>query len=115
MTPHELFGRKGRDLTLTVPITFAEAALGATVTVPTLDTPVSLRVPPGTRSGRTLRVRGKGVAASGGAAAGDLLVTVEVAVPQQLTDAEREAIEKLAAASLESPRSYLGKWIDGAS
>jgi len=115
VTPHELFGRKGRDLTLTVPITFAEAALGATVTVPTLDTPVSLRVPPGTRSGRTLRVRGKGVAASGSAAAGDLLVTVEVAVPQQLTDAEREAIEKLAAASLESPRSYLGKWIDGAS
>ena len=111
VTPHELFGRRGRDLTLTVPISFAEAALGATVTVPTLGAPVSLRVPAGTRSGKTLRVRGKGAGASGGAPAGDLLVTVEVAVPEQLTDAEREAIEKLAAASLDSPRSYLERWL----
>ncbi|HEY2428563.1 MAG TPA: molecular chaperone DnaJ [Acidimicrobiales bacterium] len=110
---HDLFGRKGKDLTLTVPITFAEAALGATVTVPTLSSPVTLRVPAGTKSGRTFRVRGKGVAGASGSAAGDLLVTVEVAVPEQLTDAEREAIEKLAASSLESPRSYLGKWING--
>jgi len=113
VTAHELFGRQGRDLTLTVPITFAEAALGATVTVPTLSTPVRMKVPAGTKSGRVLRVRGKGVAASAGTPAGDLLVTVEVAVPEQLTDAEREAIEKLAAASAESPRSYLRKWIDG--
>jgi molecular chaperone DnaJ len=112
VAPHELFGRKGRDLTLTVPITFAEAALGATVTVPTLSRAVTLRVPPGTRSGRTFRVRGKGVAPAGSTPAGDLLVTVEVAVPEQLTDEEREAVEKLAAASLGSPRSYLGKWID---
>jgi molecular chaperone DnaJ len=114
VAPHELFGRRGRDLTLTVPITFPEAALGATVTVPTLSRSVTLRVPPGTRSGRTFRVRGKGVAA-GSAAAGDLLVTVEVTVPEHLSDEEREAVEKLAAASLESPRSYLGKWIDGES
>ena len=110
VTAHDLFGRKGRDLTLTVPITFAEAALGAAVTVPTLGSPVTLRVPAGTRSGRTFRVRGKGVASS---PPGDLLVTVEVAVPERLTDAEREAIEKLAAASLDSPRSYLGKWLNG--
>jgi molecular chaperone DnaJ len=110
VSSHDLFGRKGRDLTLTVPITFAEAALGATVTVPTLGSPVTLKIPAGTRSGRTFRVRGKGVAAS---PPGDLLVTVEVAVPERLTDAEREAIEKLAAASLDSPRSYLGKWING--
>jgi molecular chaperone DnaJ len=110
---HDLFGRKGRDLTLTVPITFAEAALGATVTVPTLSSPVTLRVPPGTKSGRTFRVRGKGSPSSSSSPAGDLLVTVDVAVPQQLTDAEREAVEKLAAASLESPRSYLEKWIRG--
>jgi molecular chaperone DnaJ len=113
VAPHELFGRKGRDLTLTVPVTFPEAALGATVTVPTLTRAVTLRVPPGTRSGRTFRVRGKGVAASGSTPGGDLLVTVEVTVPEHLSDEEREAIEKLAAAALESPRSYLGKWIDG--
>jgi len=110
---HELFGRRGRDLTLTVPITFAEAALGATVTVPTLSKAVTLKVPAGTRSGRTFRVRGKGVSANGSGSPGDLFVTVEVAVPEHLSEAEREAVEKLAAASLESPRSYLGKWIDG--
>jgi molecular chaperone DnaJ len=110
---HELFGRKGRDLTLTVPITFAEAALGATVTVPTLTKAVTLKVPAGTRSGRTFRVRGKGVSGNGSGSPGDLLVTVEVAVPERLSEAEREAVEKLAAAQLESPRSYLGKWIDG--
>ena len=114
VSPHELFGRRGRDLTLTVPITFPEAALGATVTVPTLSRAVTLKVPAGTRSGRTFRVRGKGVAA-GSAPAGDLLVTVEVTVPEHLSDEEREAVEKLAAASLESPRSYLGKWIDAES
>jgi molecular chaperone DnaJ len=110
---HELFGRRGRDLTLTVPITFAEAALGATVTVPTLAKAVTLKVPAGTKSGRTFRVRGKGVDANGSGTPGDLLVTVEVAVPDHLSEAEREAVEKLAAAQLESPRSYLGKWIDG--
>jgi molecular chaperone DnaJ len=90
---HPVFGRKGKDLTVTVPVTFSEAALGATITVPTLDRPVTLKVPAGTRSGRVLRVRGKGVPASSGA--GDLLVTVEVAVPSKLTDAERESIQAL--------------------
>jgi molecular chaperone DnaJ len=83
------------------------------VTVPTLAAPVTLKVPAGTKSGRTFRVRGKGVAAGGGLPAGDLLVTVEVSVPHPLSDAEREAIEKLAAATTESPRSYLEKWIHG--
>jgi molecular chaperone DnaJ len=103
---HELFGRRGRDLTLTVPLTFSEAALGATIRVPTLDGPVSLRVPPGTPSGRTFRVRGRGV--PGGKKPGDLLVTVQVAVPPHLTDAQREAVEALATASEESPRDHLG-------
>ena len=106
VSPHELFGRKGNDLTLTVPVSFPEAALGATVTVPTLDAPVTLRIPPGTRSGRTFRVRGRGVPASTGT--GDLLVTVEVAVPEELSDAQREAVEAFAAASPESPRRHLG-------
>ena len=103
---HPLFGRKGRNLTLTVPITYPEATLGATVTVPTLHDPVTLRIPPGTRSGRTFRVKGHGVSSDG--AIGDLLVSVEVAVPQRLSDAEREAVEALAAASPESPRRHLG-------
>ena len=102
---HPLFGRKGSDLTITVPITFAEAALGAQVKVPTLDDPVTLKIPPGTRSGRTFRVKGRGVPKTKGA--GDLLVTVEVAVPTNLTSAERDAIEALQAASTESPRAHL--------
>ncbi|HJR24636.1 MAG TPA: molecular chaperone DnaJ [Acidimicrobiales bacterium] len=106
--PHALFGRAGRDLTLTVPVTFAEAALGANITVPTLSQdPVTLKVPSGTRSGRTFRVKGKGVPAAKGA--GDLLVTVEVAVPSKLSTAEREAVEALQAASNgASPRAHLG-------
>jgi len=103
---HPLFGRRGRNLTLTVPITYPEAALGATVTVPTLHDPVTLRIPPGTKSGRTFRVKGHGVRTDG--ATGDLLVSVEVAVPQRLSDAEREAVEALAAASSDSPRRHLG-------
>ena len=98
----ELFGRSGNDLTLTVPVSFAEAALGTTLTVPTLDGSVSLKVPAGTSSGRTFRVRGRGVQGKG--TAGDLLVSVEVAVPARLTPGAREAIEKLAAELPDDPR-----------
>jgi molecular chaperone DnaJ len=105
---HPLFGRAGRDLTVTVPVTLPEAALGADIAVPTLDGPVTLRIPPGTASGTTLRVRGRGVPASGGKKAGDLLVTVQVDVPKQLTDKQRGALEQLAAATTESPRRHLG-------
>src|SRR3712207_5650243 len=99
--------RKGDDLTLTVPISFAEAALGTTLTVPTLDGSVSLKVPAGTASGRTFRVRGRGVAGKG--ASGDLLVTVEVAVPARLTPGAREAIEKLAAELPDDPRPEISE------
>lgn len=99
---HDLFGRSGNDLTLTVPISFAEASLGTTLTVPTLDGPVSLKVPPGTASGRTFRVRGRGVPGKG--VTGDLLVTVEVAVPRKLTPGARDAIEKLATELPDDPR-----------
>jgi len=109
VSAHDLFGRKGRHLTLTAPITFAEAALGAAVTVPTLDGSVQLRVPPGTRSGRTFRVKGRGVTDDKGA--GDLLVTVEVVVPTQLSTAEREAIEALAEAATGSPRAHLERGV----
>ena len=105
---HPLFGRRGNDLTITVPITFPEAALGATVAVPTLDgAPVRVRIPGGTRSGRTFRVRGKGV--PGRRRTGDLLVTVEVAVPQKLSAEERRVVEALAAVTDgSSPRAHLG-------
>jgi molecular chaperone DnaJ len=107
VAPHELFKVRGDDLTLTVPVTFAEAALGADITVPTIDgTPVRLRIPAGTRSGRTFRVKGRGVPKS--KRTGDLLVTVEVAVPAKLSPAERKAVEALAAAGTESPRAHLG-------
>jgi molecular chaperone DnaJ len=102
---HALFGRKGDDLTLTVPVTFAEAALGTTVTVPTLDGTVSLKVPAGTASGRTLRVRGRGVPGKG--RAGDLLVTLDVAVPVRLTAAQRKVIEALAEEMDEDPRPQI--------
>ncbi len=90
---HPVFGRKGKDLTVTAPVTFPEAALGTTITVPTLDKPVTLKVPAGTRSGRTFRVRGRGVHAPGGA--GDLLVTVDVAVPTRLSAEEKAAVADL--------------------
>jgi molecular chaperone DnaJ len=107
VTPHPVFGRRGNDLTITVPITFPEAALGADVAVPTLEGgPVKVRIPAGTRSGRTFRVRGKGVAAR--RKTGDMLVTVEVAVPQKLSAEERRAVEALAAANGASPRAHLG-------
>ncbi len=85
-----------------MPITYPEAALGTTLRVPTLDGAVSVKVAPGTPSGRTLRVRGRGV--SRGAKTGDLLVTVEVAVPQKLSADEREALEKYAATLTGDPR-----------
>jgi molecular chaperone DnaJ len=104
---HAIFGRKGKDLTLTAPVTFPEATLGADIKVPTLDgSAVTVRIPAGTRSGRTFRVKGRGVPASSGV--GDLLVTVEVAVPSRLSKEERAAIEALAAADSESPRAHLG-------
>ena len=97
VAPHEFFERRGADLTLTVPITYPEAVLGAEVSVPTLDDgPVTLKVPAGTRSGRTFRVKGRGVRTR--RRNGDLLVTVEVHVPEATTDGERSAVEALAEA-----------------
>lgn len=104
---HALFGRDGDNLSVTVPITYPEAALGADIAVPTASgEPVTIRVQPGTRSGRTFRVRGRGV--TSGRGTGDLLVTVEVAVPQNVSNEERAALEAYAALSTESPRAHLG-------
>lgn len=101
--PHSVFGRKGDHLTLTTPIAFDDAALGAQVEVPTLDGPtVRLRVPAGTPTGRTFRVKGKGAVTKAGGR-GDLLVTVEVQVPTELNDDERAAVEAFRAARSSRP------------
>ncbi|MGH8907956.1 MAG: molecular chaperone DnaJ [Egibacteraceae bacterium] len=106
VAPHPVLGRRDDDLTLTAPITFAEAALGARVTVPTLDEPVTLRIPAGTETGKTFRVRGRGVAQANGKA-GDLLVTVEVAVPRRLTKTQRKMLEDFAATDDSGIRDHL--------
>jgi len=109
VTPHRLFGRAGDDLTLTVPVTFPELVFGTTLTVPTLNGSVALRVPAGTASGRTLRVRGRGVTRKNGHP-GDLLVTLQVAVPAKLDAAARQALQAYAEATKgEDPRAELNK------
>ena len=104
---HPVFGREGDNLTLDLPVTFAEAALGATVAVPTLDgSTVKVKVAPGTPSGRVLRLKGRGV--KRGDHVGDLLAKVQVVVPQRLTDEARDAVEKMAEAEAgHDPRADL--------
>ncbi|MDW3215764.1 MAG: molecular chaperone DnaJ [Ilumatobacteraceae bacterium] len=106
---HERFGRSGDNLTVHVPVTFPEAALGAEIDVPTLDGPtVKLRIKPGTQSGSRHRVKGRGITTQSkrsGTSTGDLIVTIDVMVPTELTDAEREAIEQLAAAATVETRN----------
>jgi len=98
--PHPIFSRKGENIALTVPVTFTEAALGADIKVPTLTgEEVTLRLSPGTANGRVLRVKGRGIAK--GATTGDLLVTVEVQVPQNLEPAAVDALQKYAEATSE--------------
>jgi molecular chaperone DnaJ len=100
---HRLFGRKDDNLTLEVPVSFDEAALGAEIKVPTLSgAPVTLKIPAGTPNGRTFRVRGKGARKSDGSY-GDLLVTVEVQVPAVLDQSAREAVEAYRAATAGKP------------
>jgi len=94
--PHPVFGRDGLNLTVDLPVTFAEAALGATVSVPTLDgKPVRLKVAAGTPSGRVLRVKGRGLSTPKGT--GDLLAKVQVVVPQRLSDSARQVVEAMQA------------------
>lgn len=105
--PHRILGRSGDDLTITVPVTFPELALGTTLTVPTLDGQVSLKVQPGTSSGRTLRVRGKGIGKKAGGS-GDLLVTLQVSIPSKLDGKAAEALQTYADATADhDPRSDL--------
>ena len=104
VTPHPIFGRKGDHLTITLPITFTEAALGSDVTIPTIDgDEVTLRIAPGTQNGKTLRIKGRGV--KKGVNVGDLLVTLDVQVPQRLDGPARKALEDFKEATQdENPR-----------
>ena len=102
--PSPLFERRGADLVLDVPVTYAEAALGANVEIPTPDGPVSLKIPGGTESGKLLRVKGRGAPRIKGNGKGDLLARVKVTVPKKLTKAEREALEGYRKVSREQPR-----------
>jgi molecular chaperone DnaJ len=104
---HAVFGRSGRNLTITVPVTFPDAALGTTVTVPTLDGKVTLKVPAGTQAGRMLRVRGRGVpggSGRNGGKPGDLMVKIEVLVPTELSEEQRAAVESLAQVTEPAPQ-----------
>ena len=113
---HELFGRSGDNLTLSVPVTFPELSLGTTLTVPTLSGVVSLRVPAGTSNGRKFRVKGAGVQRKD--STGDLIVTVEIAVPQRLSAEAKAALETFAKAQSDDPREAITRALrarDGAS
>jgi molecular chaperone DnaJ len=106
--PSRLFERRGANLIIDVPVTYSEAALGATVEVPTpYGDRVSLKVPPGTQDGRQLRIRGHGAPKLDGAGKGDLIARLRVTVPKKLTKKEREALEELKKVSREDPREAL--------
>lgn len=104
--PSMRFGRKGNNLTLKVPITYTEAALGTKIEVPTLNGGVRVRIPSGTPTGKTFRVRGKGIVPERGKT-GDLLVTVEVAVPNKVSKAEKQLLEELAEHETDDVRAHL--------
>jgi molecular chaperone DnaJ len=105
---HPVFGRSGKkNLTITVPVTYAEAALGAVVSVPTLNGTTKIKVPAGTQPGSTMKVTGRGVETA--KETGDLLITIDVAVPTELSDDEKEALESLQESeSAWNPRKHLG-------
>ena len=103
----KLYHRRGDDLLLDVPVTFGEAALGATIEIPTPDGRVSLKVPAGSEDGKLLRVKGHGAPKLKGSGRGDLLARVQVEIPAKLSKAEREALEAYEKASKGNPREGL--------
>ena len=107
VTPSPLYERRGADLVLEVPVTYPEAALGATVQIPTPQGPVALKVPAGSENGKLLRVKGRGAPKLNGGGKGDLLARLRVTVPKKLTKAEKEALEAYGNVSREQPREHL--------
>ena len=104
VAPHPFFKRDGSDVLLDVPITFVEAALGASIEIPTIDESVSLKIPAGTRDGQTFRLRGKGAAKLKGSSRGDMLATVHIEVPRDLSPNEKELLVRFASARSDNPR-----------
>jgi curved DNA-binding protein len=102
-----VFRAEGRDLHLELPVTFAEATLGAEIEVPTLEGRATLTLPPGTDGGRRLRLRGKGIPGAGRHADGDLYATVRIRVPRDLDDAGRARVEAVAELGPADPRKGL--------
>jgi molecular chaperone DnaJ len=107
VTPSTVYARQGDDLVLEVPVTFAEATLGAKVEIPTIDGPISLTVPAGSESGKSLRVRGKGAPRLSGGGRGDLIAKFRVEVPKDLTKTQREALQRFANLDRRNPRESL--------
>ena len=105
--PSPLYERRGADLVLDVPVTYPEAALGATVQIPTPQGPVALKVPSGSESGKLLRVKGRGAPKLNGGGKGDLLARLKVTVPPKLSKPEREALEAYQRVAREQPREHL--------
>ena len=105
MAPHPLFTPDGSDLRLDLPITLYEATLGGKVRVPTLDGPVELAIPAGTNSGRTFRLKGKGLKTKGGS--GDLLATVRIVLPERTDDEFKELMKKWRESKPYDPRKDL--------
>ena len=107
LEPHPLFRANGHDLDLDVPLAPWEAALGAQVEIPTMEGRVTVKVPPGSKAGQKLRLAGKGLPKPGGGA-GDLYAVLEIAVPANLTEREKQLFEELRKASRFDPRSRFG-------
>lgn len=107
VTPSAIFTRQGDDLEIAVPVTFAEAVLGARVEVPTLDSKIAITVPAGSEDGKALRVAGHGAPSPTGSGRGDLIARLKVDVPGSLTDEQREALERYAELDDRDPRSAL--------
>ena len=108
VAPHPLFERKADDIHLTLPVTAAEAALGAAVEVPTLRGKVSMKIPPATSSGRAFRLPGYGMPRLRTGGAGDQFVTTKIVMPSALSEAEQELYRKLSALRSDNPRAYMG-------
>jgi molecular chaperone DnaJ len=110
--PHELFRREGNDVYIDVPVTFAQVALGDELRVPTLDGTVKLKVPEGTQSGTTFKIKGKGIQNLGGFGKGNQFVTVNIEVPKKLNEKQKSALrefDKLTPKKVMKRRSIFGK------
>lgn len=110
VSPHPIFGRSGDNLTVTVPISYAEATLGTRLTVPTMNGPVKMKVPAGTPSGKVFRIKGRGFPSSRGRR-GDLLARVEIQVPNKLSKDEKQLLEQLASYDTDEMRSHLEAYL----